>query len=141
MITSSDSVLIMIVQDLYPAGIKLEKFSADNIITNESRQSAETRIGVDGKIAAGWIPAIKTVTINLEADSPSLEFIENIIAKQDLNKKLFEISLDITIPSVSKVYSFKKGYIHDVSDMSNLANVLDPREFTIHFESVEIQAI
>lgn len=138
MITSADSVILMTVDEIFPAGIQLEKFSADGAWSTESRQVAETRMGVDGQMASGWIPNIKAVTVTLEADSPSLPYIEQLIAAQDQSRHLFSISLAITIPSVGKVYTYTKGVIHDVSDNSAGEQVLGTREFTFNFEKLDV---
>lgn len=137
MITSADATILMIVEGLFPVGFQLEKFAADGAWSVENRQVAETRMGVDGQMAAGWVPQIKQVTFTLEADSPSLPFLEQIIANQEQKRTLYPISLLITIPSIGKIYSYTKGVFHDVSDVSAGEQVLGTREFTLNFEKMD----
>lgn len=52
-ITSANASAVMTVEDLYPNGIHLQNFSTDAAIVADSMQIAETRMGVDGHMAAG----------------------------------------------------------------------------------------
>lgn len=52
-ITSANASAVMTIEELYPNGLKLERFSTDAAIVADSQQVAETRMGVDGFMAAG----------------------------------------------------------------------------------------
>ena len=71
-ITDANSVVILSVDDLYPAGVQIQGFSTDTAWTAGDSQIAETRMGVDGRLSAGYTPQPRTITISLEASSPSL---------------------------------------------------------------------
>lgn len=51
-ITSANASAVMTIEELYPNGLKLERFSTDAAIVADSQQVAETRMGVDGRMAA-----------------------------------------------------------------------------------------
>ncbi len=74
-ITSANSKIILTCPELFPIGVELQQFSTDQSITQGDEEIANDRIGVDGKMVAGWIPTIKSVTIALEASSPSAPFL------------------------------------------------------------------
>lgn len=52
-ITAANASAVMTIEELYPNGLKLERFSTDAAIVADSQQIAETRMGVDGHMAAG----------------------------------------------------------------------------------------
>ena len=70
-ITSANAKLILTCEELYPSGVELQMFSTNQSWNADALQVAETRMGVDGHMAAGYVPNIKTVTVQLEASSPS----------------------------------------------------------------------
>ena len=70
-VTSANAQLVLTVDELYPSGIQLQQFSADGIFSSDSIEMAETRRSVDGYMVAGVIKNISSVTLTLEASSPS----------------------------------------------------------------------
>ena len=103
-ITAANASAVMTVEDLYPNGIKLERFSTDAAIVADSQQIAETRMGVDGKMAAGVTPNIYPVTVTLEANSPTATSFSTIYEAMTANKRLYVCNLTIKIPSIGRTY-------------------------------------
>ena len=92
-ITSANATVALSVNGLF--AVNLQQFSADSSFTSDTIQTAETRMGVDGKMVAGYTPAIKTVTINLEASSPSMTFLNLLRQAQETNQKPYECQMVI----------------------------------------------
>ena len=61
-LTSADATIILSVNELYPNGVKLEGFSTDAMMATEDVTIAEARMGVDGRLSAGYIPSPKNIT-------------------------------------------------------------------------------
>ena len=108
-ITSANATVGMSVGGLF--SINLENFSADSSFTTDTIQVAETRMGVDGHMAAGFTPNIKTLTINLEAGSPSTEFMILLNQAQETNRRPYEVNMVVSIPSIGKRYTFSNGVL------------------------------
>ena len=51
-ITSANAELVLSAEEVFPQGIALQMFSTDQSYSTESQQMAETRMGVDGHLAA-----------------------------------------------------------------------------------------
>ena len=66
-------------------------------------------MGVDGKLSAGYTPAPRTVTITLEASSPSLPILSNIVEASQVTRKPFKCQMYITIPALGKEYTLANG--------------------------------
>ena len=57
-ITSANAKLILTCEELYPSGVELQMFSTNQAWNADALQVAETRMGVDGHMAAGYVPNI-----------------------------------------------------------------------------------
>ncbi len=134
-ITSTNAVLILTVESLYPNGVEISKFATDSAFATSELGLAETRMGVDGKLAAGYTPQEIPLNINLEADSPSYDVMANIMEKQQLNKTLYEVTAQISIPALKKEFTLERGVLKSGHPFSDAKKVLDPTQWGFVFES------
>lgn len=137
-ITSANATAYMVVKDLYPAGFALNNFATDQAIDEGEDTIAETRMGVDGYMAAGYIPSIKAVTITFEAASPSVPYMNNIYLASQKNRRTYECTLVITVPSVNKTYTYSYGVMKTAKALPAIKTVLDPVSFAFDFEKKTI---
>lgn len=135
-ITAADASIIMTVDELYPQGVTLEQFSTDAAVAASDDTVAETRMGVDLQMVAGYVDSIKTVTITLEPSSPSIEYFDNLIKASRMNKTCYWITLNITLPALNKCITFSNGVLKTGKLLPDVRNVLDPVTYTIDFEKV-----
>ena len=139
-ITSANATVAMsVAEGLF--SINLENFSADSSFTSDTVQAAETRMGVDGHMAAGFTPAIKTITINLEAGSPSTEYMQLLRQVQEVNMKPYKVQMVISIPSIGKRYTFSEGVLQSYQDLPDGQNVLSPTQWVFHFEGMSAEGL
>lgn len=137
-ITSADAEVVLTVEELYPAGVKLQQFSTDAAAVAEAVQIAETRMGVDGIPAFGYTPSMKTVTINLEANSSSAVVFDRIYEAEESNKKPYVCTLTVKMPAIGKTYKFSKGTLQTYGGMPGMNKVLGPQAHILHFGKLEI---
>lgn len=138
-ITSANATVAISVESLF--SVNLENFSADSSFTSDTVQAAETRMGVDGHMAAGYTPAIKTVTINLEAGSPSATFLQLLRQAQEVNMKPYKVQMIISVPAIGKRYSFSNGVLQSFKDLPDGQNVLSPSQWVFHFEDLSVEGL
>ena len=138
-ITSANATVAVSVGGLF--SVTLENFSADSSFTSDTVQAAETRMGVDGHMAAGFTPAIKTITINLEAGSPSTEYMQLLRQVQEVNMKPYKVQMVISIPSIGKRYTFSEGVLQSYKDLPDGQNVLSPTQWVFHFEGMSAEGL
>lgn len=134
-ITSANAVVILTVENLYPNGIQLQNFATDSSFAVDDATLAEARMGVDGHLAAGYTPAPRNVTITLEAGSPNLEQMNNIVENMQLNMAVLKCQMQITIPSRGKEYTLKNGVLLTGHTIPDGKKVLDPTNWAFTFES------
>lgn len=138
-ITSANAAVAMSVEGL--PSIMLDHFSADSSFASDTVQSAETRMGVDGHMSAGYTPAIKTVTINLEAGSSSTQYMQLLRQVQEANMKPYKVQMVISIPSIGKRYTFANGVLQSFKDLPDGQTVLSPTQWVFHFEDLSVESI
>lgn len=137
-ITSANSVAVLSC-DLFTE--QLQQFATDTSFEGEEDSIAETRMGIDGKMVAGFTPSIKPVTIHLEASSPSYERLTLLKQSMERNRKIYQCSLVITVPSLGKRYTYSKGVLQGAKDLPDGKKVLDPTTWTFHFEQKSVESI
>ena len=137
-ITSANATAYMVVKDLYPAGFALNNFATDQAIDEGEDTIAETRMGVDGYMAAGYIPTIKTVTITFEATSPTVPYMNNLYLAAQKNRRTYECTLVITVPATGKTYTYSYGVLKTAKALPALKTVLDPVSYSFDFEKKTI---
>lgn len=119
----------------------LQQFSTDTSFEGEDDQMADTRMGVDGKMVAGMTPSVKAVTIHLEASSPSYERLTLLKQSMASNRKVYECSMVISIPSIGKRITYSHGVLQSAKDLPDGKKVLDPTTWTFHFEQKNIETM
>lgn len=137
-ITSANATAYMVVKDLYPSGFALNNFATDQAVDEGEDTIAETRMGVDGYMAAGYVPSIKNVTITFEAASPSVPYINNLYLASQKNRRTYEVTLVVTVPSVNKTYTYSYGVLKTAKALPALKTTLDPVTYSFDFEKKSI---
>ena len=140
-ITSANATLILTVENLYPAGVKIEGFSTDNSFAMDDDTIAETHMGVDGKMTAGFTPSEKSITITLDAGSPSYEVLCNIYNTSKTNMTVLETSMQRTVPALGKEFSLKNGVMISGHPVPSGEKVLGNTAWTFHFGKFESSSI
>ena len=140
-ITSVNSVISMSVTNLFAAPQVLQGYSADDIFTNEAIDAAETMMGLDGKLAAGFVPSAVTQNYVLMANSPSLPFFDEWYRAMKETKDVFFAQAVIVLPSVFMKYTMINGVLRNYPPLPNASRTLRPRTFTIQWESADPQVI
>jgi hypothetical protein len=138
-ITSANATAYMTVKDLYPAGFQLNNFATDQAIDQSEDTIAETRMGVDGNMAAGYVPSIKPVNMQFEAASPTVPYLENVYLASQQNRRTYECTLVINVPSVGKVYTYTGGVMKTGKALPALKKTLDPVNYGFDFEKMTIR--
>lgn len=134
-ITSVNSIYMLAITGLYTVPQQLQGFSADDIFDTGEINSAEVVMGLDGKIAAGYVPVAIVQNITLLANSDSNALFEAWWASQRAAQELYFATGIIRMPSVKRSYALTNGVLTGYSPMSDAKKTLQPRKYTITWES------
>lgn len=140
-ITSANAVAYMTVDLLYPAGFQLQMFGADAGINQDTVQVADTRMGIDGYMVAGYTPSIKVVTITLEPPSPSKTYLSNLWRTMESTRRTYNCKLVCTLPSLYSIYTWTGGVLIEGSAFPNMAQMLEPTVWTFHFADFKVAGL
>lgn len=135
-ITSADSVFSISSADFALAATILEGYAADASFAMENADTAETMLGVDGKLSAGWVPRSYNQTITLQADSKSRAVFDALVMAQDVSRQIFRLNGVITLPGNQYSYTLSRGVLKNYTAMPTAQRVLQPMTFVIEWERV-----
>lgn len=135
-ITSANSVFTISVLGLFPVPQQLKGYSAEKAWSTDNVDLAETQIGVDGRMTAGYTPNVVKQTISLQADSPSKQIFTSIARATKAARDIYYISGTIDLPSTGESFVCTRGVLQAVKPLPDAAKVLQPMEFMIVWESI-----
>lgn len=135
-LTSADAILTLVVTTLYPTPVLLQGWGTDDAWTAEAVTMAETQMGIDGKLSAGYVPNPVPFELTLQADSESMIVMDTLGNYQRASRELLRCDMVLTIPATAQVFSFFRG-VHDIGKPApDGRKILQPRKFNFKFESV-----
>ena len=135
-ITSANASAVLTVDSLFPSGIELQMFATDQAVGQDSVDITETRMGVDGRMVAGFTPVIY-----LEAASPSARNLGTVWRAMKTIRGIYECTLVITVPSIAKVYTWSRGVMKSGVPFPSMKKVLEPTTWVFHFENMDVSGV
>ena len=135
-ITAANAVLMLSVVGLFPTPQQIQGFAADDIYDTEDLETAETLMGVDGKLSAGFVYNPVRQGFTLQADSNSNCFFENLYSAQRAARDIYFLNGTVLLPSIGKLYTMTSGVMSGYKSLADGKKVLQPRKFMITWESV-----
>lgn len=140
-LTAANSVLLLSIADLFPIPQQLQGFAVEDVFDVDNIDSAETAMGVDGKLSAGWVPMAVKQGITIQADSDSIVIFENWYSAQQAARELYFATMSVYLPAVERKYALTKGVLSNYSPIATAKKILQPRKFTITWESISQGAL
>lgn len=139
-ITSANAVLTISPRTVGLIGsggaFTVEGFASDSAFMGEDVDTAEARIGTDGKASFGFTPYLTKQTITLQADSPSIALFEAIVGAQNTLRQPIILDQVLAIPAIQKSYVFTKGAITRITPFTPGKKVLEPLSYELTWETV-----
>lgn len=134
-ITSANSVFTLVIPGLLPVPQNVQGYAVDDAFDTDEIQVAEAQMGVDGKMSAGYTPAITMLKVHLQADSPSIDLFEAWLGAEKAAQEVFYAQATIELPSVQKLYTFTNGVLSRATPMPSGKKVLQAQTYTIEWET------
>lgn len=135
-LTAANAILMLGVTGLFTVPRRLQGFAADNITDLGDLTLAETSMGVDGRLSAGYVNNAVTQNITLQADSESNDMFE--FWQQTMRQRLdtYFAFGSILLRATGRRYTLTRGVLTSASVMPAVNKTLQPRRFTLTWESV-----
>ena len=135
-ITAANATLMLSVAGLFNTPVQITGFDVDDVYDVEGIENAETKMGVDGTLSAGFIFVPIKQNFTIQADSASVAFFEAWYAAEQQKAEKYWASGTTTLPGISRVYQSLQGVLSNYSPLSSAKKVLQPRKFMITWQSV-----
>ncbi len=135
-ITSVNSVFMLGINGLYTVPQQLQGFAADDISDFEAVTSSEISMGLDSKMSAGFIPVPIKQGITLQANSDSITLFEAWYSAQIAAREVYFCFGIVQMPAIGRSYALANGVLQDYSPVADAKKTLQPRKFSIIWESV-----
>ncbi len=135
-ITSANAFYGLVVVGLFPTPQQLQGFATDDIFDTASLAPAETMMGVDGKLSAGFVYVPIVQTISLQADGNSNTLFEAWYAAQIAAGETYRCNAIVRLPAVGRSYQMLNGVLTGYVPIADAKKVLQPRKYQITWERV-----
>jgi hypothetical protein len=135
-ITAANSVFLLAVGGIFPVPQQLQGYAADAAFAFDAVDPAETVMGVDGHMSAGYVPYMTIQTISIMPDSPSLTIFETWLAANNLAREVFFADATIILPAIGRKYALTRGVLTSAKAAPDVKKVLAAVEYKITWEAV-----
>jgi hypothetical protein len=135
-ITAADAVVVLQVTGISLAPTQIQGFGTDDVFDVPAIQSAETMMGVDGILSAGFVFVEIPWNFTLQADSLSNLFFDTWWTQMQASKATFSASGTIIVPATSTKYNLVNGFLKSYKPAPDAKKVLQARKFGITWNSI-----
>lgn len=135
-ITAANSQFFLAVGGIFPIAQQLQGYAADAAFAFDSVDPAETVMGVDGLMSAGYTPYMTIQTINIMPDSPSLSIFETWLAANNTAREVFFANATIVLPAINRKYTLTRGVLTGAKAAPDVKKVLQAVEYKITWQNV-----
>ena len=139
-LTVANSSIVLTVEGLYPNGVALTGYAADNVFEMQAVENGEFSMGIDGKLSAGWVPNPIPLTLTFQADSPSLRIMQEIWQREQSTRDKLRTGLTIALPSNNMRYTARDGFMQSFQAPSG-QRILQPGVAVFTFGRIEFSRI
>lgn len=139
-ITAANSVYTLNIPNVTLSPTQLQGFAADEIFDTDPLEAAETLMGVDGILSAGFVFVPVNQAISLQADSVSSQVFDAWYAQEFANKTKYPATGQIVLPAIGIKWVLSQGFLMTYPVIPNAGRTLRPRKFTIRWQSAFAQA-
>lgn len=139
-LTVANSSIVATIEGLYPAGILLQGYAADNVFEAGEVENGEYSMGIDGKLSKGFVFNPVPLTLTFQADSPSLRVWEQVYQREASTRDKLDVGITITLPSNGQRATFKDGAMRSYKAPAG-QRILQPAVIQFVFARVEFSGM
>ncbi|EBI2217019.1 hypothetical protein NXJ12_003302 [Salmonella enterica] len=135
-ITAADAIITLTVNNLYPSGVQLQGFAADNVYGTDPLVLAETVRGIDGKLSAGFVYSNIIQTFHIMPDSPSRDIFDTWSTTSRTSRAVFRCNAVVLLPAIGRKYTCVNGVLKQWKALPDAARTLQPGQAVIEWETI-----
>lgn len=134
-ITGATAIVQLSIPGLYPTPQQLQGFAVDDIFDTDAIDSAETMMGVDGIMSAGFVFVPINQRYMLQADSPSNAVFDNWWATMQQIEDVLFANAVIYLTSLGTKWNLTRGALVNYKPLPPVKKLVHPRGYTIRWQS------
>ena len=135
-VTSINLVFMLSITGLYTAPQQIQGYMPDDLFDLDEIDVGESYMGADGNLSAGRVLNMVPQTITLSPNSPSCMLFDAWDAAEKTTRDKYFANGIITYPAIGMSYILTTGALMKMSIAASAKKILQPRKFTINWESV-----
>ena len=135
-ITSVSAQIALTVPGIFDTPQLLTGWSADNIFETDQLEVTQTLMGLDGKQAGGYVYNPVNQTFTFQANAASAALFDQWAASQRQLQDALVATGNAALPSIGSRFIMSGGFLVMTSPIPVAGKVLQPRKFTVRWESV-----
>jgi len=135
-ITAANAIITLTIPGVFSVPQQLQQFSVDDVADVDTLVVAETLMGVDGFLTGGYVFNKVKYVFTLQADSPSTFVFDQWKLAQDAQTDTLPANGLLTLKSLGTKWRWTRGFLTEWSPAPNVKKLVQPRKFTIEWQSV-----
>lgn len=135
-LTSANSIILISVAGLFPTPQQLQGFAADDVFDIDQVKRAETLMGVDGILSGGFVWEEVKQTFALQADSFACAIFDQWQEAEQALEDVYLANATIILPGLLTQWACNKGFLMTASPMPSAKKLIQPRKFSISWNTV-----
>jgi hypothetical protein len=141
-LTSLDVVLILTIPGVYPQGVYLQGFAADDIFDLSSYKPNVTKMGVDGIVSAAHQYQPRVMKIHIEGSSDSQQVFDDWAAAENTPPvDAIPASMTAIFQANGQEYTCTRGFLTDYKDAPDAKKTLGSLTYEITWQLVQKTAV
>lgn len=135
-LTGANTIIVFSINGLFPVPQQLQGFDVDDVFDTDAIESAQVRMGVDGKMSAGFVFVEVKQNFALQADSPSIDFFDSWWAAQQVARVILRATAVVTLTEVGKKWTMTNGVLTSYKPIPDTKKLLQAQKFQVTWESM-----
>lgn len=137
-LTTANSVFALTAPDVFGALPQLiQGFSTDDSFSVANFATAVAEMGVDAAASFGFTPALKLLTVVLQATSLSRAIFERIQGVQEATREVVELGATIILPGTQEGWVFTTGVITEAPKLPAGKKTAQPTTWVITWQDIQ----
>lgn len=135
-LTAANAVITIGIDTVFPIPQTLKGFAADDVFDTDEIKSVETQMGVDGVLSGGFVFVEVAQKYKLQADSASCAIFDAWYAAQVAAQDVFNANGGLSLKTLKTKWAMTKGFLTGYKPAPDAKKLLQPRVFTITWQSI-----
>lgn len=138
-LTAANAIITLVAPGVFNTPQQLQQFAADDIFNTPAIEAAEKSMGVDGILSAGFVFKEIDQDYNLQSNSPSCFFFDQIYAYEQTNLTKVPINGTTILTGLLTKFVMIRGFLMSYTPIPSAGRIVKPRKYMVSWNRVQPQ--